>query len=353
MGMKALLIMWMLLLVPGLVFSPVFAVEYCKDFLESGNPGGWYDNSLKTFDDEWTMEVGGEVELDIWVNDVPFALLSGGFWIEYDPSKVSIVSVDVYDGFNGPPGPWEVAFTLKVPDAGGPGTYLVAVSPPLIPAAPDGDGDLIIGKIRFHCESEGDAIITISTIPGLDTFVADTTVFDHDMFPNQIVIHQQQDVCEGDFDCDQDCDGADAAVFKSGFGRSPFSDPCTLQNPCIGDFDGDEDCDGTDAAVIKLDFGRSPFSDPCPPCVTTTSSTITSVATSSSTVTTTSSTGSSSSSTTSVEWGFECESADDCGPGHCCCACSFVIGGEMNVCGLLSDCPGSDEMWECYYCLEP
>jgi hypothetical protein len=35
-----------------------------------------------------------------------------------------------------------------------------------------------------------------------------------------------QDLCEGNFDCDEDVDGTDAAVFKSDFGRSPFSDPC-------------------------------------------------------------------------------------------------------------------------------
>ena len=226
MEMKKISTICMLSLVLGLVSCPAFAIEYCKDFLEPGNPGGWNGNSLKTFDDEWTMEVGDEVELDIWVNDVPFSLLSGGFWIEYDPSQVGIVSVDAYDGFNGPPGPWEVAFTQKIPDAGGPGTYMVIVSPPLIPASPDGDGDLIIGKIRFHCESEGDAIITISTIPGFDTFVADTIVFDHDMFPNEIVIHQEIDYCEGDFDNDGDQDGTDAAVFKSDFGRSPFNKQC-------------------------------------------------------------------------------------------------------------------------------
>lgn len=37
--------------------------------------------------------------------------------------------------------------------------------------------------------------------------------------------------CEGDFDCDCDQDGTDAAIFKSGFGRSPFSFPCP---PCPG-----------------------------------------------------------------------------------------------------------------------
>ena len=208
----------------SLMASPCYAIEYCKDFLESGNPGGW-SGSLKTWDDEWSLTVGEAVELDIWINDVPLPLLSGGFWIEYDPSKVSIVSVAAYDGSD-IPGPWEVAFTVKVLDPGGPGTYLVSVSPPLMPATPDGDGDIIIAKVRFRCESEGDANITISTIPGLDTFVGDTTVFDGDIVDNILVIHQEIDICEGDFDNDGDQDGTDAALFKTDFGRSPFNRPC-------------------------------------------------------------------------------------------------------------------------------
>jgi hypothetical protein len=32
--------------------------------------------------------------------------------------------------------------------------------------------------------------------------------------------------CEGDFDCDGDVDGTDAAFFKTDFGRSVFSIPC-------------------------------------------------------------------------------------------------------------------------------
>ena len=32
--------------------------------------------------------------------------------------------------------------------------------------------------------------------------------------------------CEGDFDCDGDCDGTDAAKFKADFGRSTFGNPC-------------------------------------------------------------------------------------------------------------------------------
>jgi len=35
-----------------------------------------------------------------------------------------------------------------------------------------------------------------------------------------------QGVCEGNFDCDQDVDGTDAAIFKSDYGRSAFDRPC-------------------------------------------------------------------------------------------------------------------------------
>lgn len=72
--------------------------------------------------------------------------------------------------------------------------------------------------------------------------------------------------CEGDFDCDSDCDGTDAATFKEHFGRSQFQQPCTNGDQCKGDFDCDVDVDGTDAAGFKIDFGRSSFNDPCPAC---------------------------------------------------------------------------------------
>ena len=72
--------------------------------------------------------------------------------------------------------------------------------------------------------------------------------------------------CEGNFDCDHDQDGSDAATFKVDFGRSSFKNPCTNPAPCNGDFDCDSDCDGTDAAKFKEDFGRSPFSNSCPVC---------------------------------------------------------------------------------------
>jgi len=72
--------------------------------------------------------------------------------------------------------------------------------------------------------------------------------------------------CEGNFDCDEDCDGTDAAKFKIDFGRSTFNNPCESGDSCKGDFDCDGDCDGTDASGFKVDFGRSSFNNPCPAC---------------------------------------------------------------------------------------
>ena len=46
-----------------------------------------------------------------------------------------------------------------------------------------------------------------------------------------------------------------------------LSYPCTNQDSCDGDFHCDGDLDGTDAARFKEDFGRSPFINPCPACL--------------------------------------------------------------------------------------
>ena len=72
--------------------------------------------------------------------------------------------------------------------------------------------------------------------------------------------------CEGNFDCDQDCDGSDAVIFAVNFGRNSYNRPCTSSDPCNGDFECDGDCDGTDAANFKQDFGRSAYSNSCPVC---------------------------------------------------------------------------------------
>ena len=73
--------------------------------------------------------------------------------------------------------------------------------------------------------------------------------------------------CEGNFDCDDDCDGTDAHTFKLSYGRSSLLTPCTMDNPCNGDNDCDGDVDGFDAYTFKQGFGRSQLNNPCPICV--------------------------------------------------------------------------------------
>ena len=439
----------LLLYIPLLIFimaPPSLAQHYSKDFLEPGNPGGW-SASLKTWDEEWSLDVGEEIYLDIWI-DLWCSPITGGFWIESDPGEVSILDVQVYDGV-GLPGPWDSGYTNTMP--AGPGTYLVAVGN-FATVQADQDGDIILGRVHLRYEGGGDTQITISTIPGFDTFVCDTVLLDWEVDPNTITIHQRECItdgdcndglwctendtcsngicrhvnrdcsgtgdecndgvcnesldscvkqpkpdgtfcddglycngedtcsegncsihtedscifcssygcscdefrnfcigcsgdidcdgicspgetgpfcsgsdnctytpngpdlgscttgvstlfdrdvctthgecgtggycsmaqedsyppqtngigdacdCEGDFDCDEDCDGTDAAQFKTDFGRSEFKNPCGSVDPCDGNFECDKDVDGTDAALFKSDFGRGGFNTPCPSC---------------------------------------------------------------------------------------
>jgi len=121
--------------------------SYCKDFLEGGNPGGW-TASLQTYDDEWTLGVGEEVDTDIWINDLPESIITGGAWLVYDPAQISVVNVDVYElGSPGTPGPWDPGFTTLIPDAGGAGTYFIACGN-FGTVSPGPGGDIIY----YHCK---------------------------------------------------------------------------------------------------------------------------------------------------------------------------------------------------------
>jgi hypothetical protein len=445
--MKKMLLFFIPLLIV-MVTGPTYAQHYSKDFLEPGNPGGW-STSLKTWDEEWSLDVGEDSYLDIWI-DIWCSPIVGGFWVESDPGSLSILDVQAYDG-EGLPGPWDPDYTSIVEEPAGPGTYMVAVGN-FATVPPDPDGDIILGRVHLRYEGGEDTQITISTVPGFDTIVCDTEIYDWWIDPNSITIYRRECIadgecndglwctendicsngvcqhtdrdcsgagdqcndgvcneisnscvmqpkpdgtlcddslycngddtcgggacsvhtgdpcaycfsygcscdefrnfcigctgdrecdgicspgetgpfcsgsdncvytpngpdlgscttgvstlfdrtvcishsecgtggycsmaqedsyppqsnglgdacdCEGDFDCDGDCDGTDAAKFKTDFGRSGFKSPCINSEPCNGDFDCDVDVDGTDAALFKSDFGRSSFLDPCPAC---------------------------------------------------------------------------------------
>ena len=177
-------------LVLSLMVSPCLAIQYCKDFLEPGNPGGWSE-SLKTFEDEWTLNAGEIVDLDIWINDVPEELVTAGLWISFDPSLVSIEEVLAYNHAD-LPGPWNSITTTKIQDPEGPGTYWLILSN-ASGTPQDTDGDILLGKIRFRRAGDGEATITISvdTLPTFALFVGlSATIYDQAIPPNTIFLHQ-------------------------------------------------------------------------------------------------------------------------------------------------------------------
>lgn len=309
--MKKLSVICVLAFFLGFLSSSVFAIQYCKDFLEVGNPGGW-GTSPKTFDDTWLLcFVDEEIELDVWINDAPEPLVQAGFWMTYDPSFVSVVDVDVYDGTD-LPGPWDPAtkITIVDPDSG---TCFAAVAS-LTSVPPDADGDIIIAKVRFRSESMPGSEITVFPIPEFDTIVGESsTVFDPGIIPNTIILvvgsppcgspelnppsvdlspnsSQQFSVISGCSPCytpywqwSDDCTQGDidqSGLFTAGVitieencttcvadqantGLQDCSEITLQIGECEGNFDDDQDVDGSDAAKFVIDFGRSIFLNPC------------------------------------------------------------------------------------------
>jgi len=177
-----------LALLAGLMGSPVFGVEYGTDFLEPGNPGG-VSGSLKTFDDEWTLGTGDTVDVDIWISDLPEDMITAGFVVEYDESRVSIANTAVYDGSL--PGPWDGDMTTIVDDPAKPGILAVIVGN-LSCIDPDASGDLAIARVTFECISPEDAQVTVKPVSDFDTVVGcEGAVYDPQMAFHTITIVQE------------------------------------------------------------------------------------------------------------------------------------------------------------------
>jgi len=189
--MKIVTSMVMLAFIGIWLMSPAYGVEYGTDFLEPGNPGG-VSGSLKTFDDEWPLGAGETFAIDIWAADIPETIISSGFEMLYNPAQVSLVSVQAYDGED-IDGPWDGTATVKMPDAYGPGSYVLALVQLGICPAPDTGGDVIIARVTFQCLAAGSSEITFQGIDGFDTTVGCTSavVYDSQMGSHTIIINQE------------------------------------------------------------------------------------------------------------------------------------------------------------------
>jgi hypothetical protein len=179
--MKKLLLVSTLVL--SMMASPSRAIEFCKDVLEQGNPGG-FSNSRKTWDEEWLIGGAEEVEVDVWVNDVPENLITAAIYLEFDAAQMSVLSADIYDEL------WDGAMSRSVANPQGPGSFAVIVGN-FSTVAPDGDGDIPIARLQFDCVENCSVQITVKTPPDFDSVVGDSaTIYDPSIVPNVFTIEQ-------------------------------------------------------------------------------------------------------------------------------------------------------------------
>lgn len=163
------------------------AVEYGTDLLEKGNPGG-NTASLKTFDQKGNKDAGKEITMDVWMKDVPEDLITAGFFLTCDASKVNIVKVEVYDGST-LPGPWDSAMTRQQSNPGGPGTYMVFTGN-LGCVKPDKKGDILVARVQYSCQEKCNKPIEIKPIKDFDTVVGcNGKVYDGSIKPVTFPIH--------------------------------------------------------------------------------------------------------------------------------------------------------------------
>ena len=162
---KSLILCIVTLILYPLSVSAQYVDRYV-DILEPGNPGGW-TNSLKTWDAEYSMNVGDTIEFDVWLSDTGEGFMEAAYWAYYDSSQLSMFDVEAYDGIS-LPGPWDPETATIIPDAGGPGTYYVDLFN-FNCAQPDSDGHMIIARGWLQSESCGDATIMFFDLPRILT----------------------------------------------------------------------------------------------------------------------------------------------------------------------------------------
>ena len=152
----------------------------------------------KNFITETDIVVGTQVSLDLYLSNVGAPQNAGGAWIDFmgSTSTISYVSGGrcMLDGSEGCTGPWQDLGVL-INEPVGPGTFLMVVRN-LDGAAPDVDGDLIIGNITLKCVAEGDATVDLTTIPGYQTWAP---INDGQIVPGSLLIHQVP--CTNDDEC--------------------------------------------------------------------------------------------------------------------------------------------------------
>lgn len=160
---KAFMICIVVLILCPFAYADQYVDRYV-DILEPGNPGGW-ENSLKTWDVEYSMNVGDTIEFDVWLGDEYVdGFVEVSYYAIYDPSQLSMSNIEPYDGLH-LPGPWDPEHLTIISDAGGPGTYFVDLMAWDYCPNSDSEGHMIIARGLLQSKACGDATITFHDIP--------------------------------------------------------------------------------------------------------------------------------------------------------------------------------------------
>jgi hypothetical protein len=175
---------------------------------------------------------GSTICLDIYLTGVFAAQNAGDVWLDFTDSTDDITLVSagrcMLDGSEGCTGPWYPGAGANVPNAGGPGTHMLVVAN-LGGAAPDSDGDLIVGTVTLQNTGPNDATINIIHLhPFTPLGWAD---------PGAIIISQVC-YCAIDAHCDDGnfCNGTETCDAPNCM-CEPSTNPCPADTTCNEDTD--------------------------------------------------------------------------------------------------------------------
>jgi hypothetical protein len=169
----------------------------------------------KNFITETTILVNDQISLDIYLADVGAPQSAGGVWIDFSGSTGDVALVSAgrafQDGSEGVVGPWTNGAGANVSMPAGPGTHMLGVAN-LGGAAPDGDGDLIIGTVTLQNTGTNDATVNFTTIPSVATW---SPIDDTDVISGSLLIHQIQTVLPCPSETIYSTDSAETQLLRS------------------------------------------------------------------------------------------------------------------------------------------
>ena len=124
--------------------GPIMTRTICVTFVLIGFLISSIVDSLHGQEPSKTESSGKDAQVEIWLQGITAPLITAGFWLSYNPSKIIVSGVEVFDDSD-LPGPWDHAMTKKLENPDGPGTYLVTLGN-LANVDPDQNAEIKLAK---------------------------------------------------------------------------------------------------------------------------------------------------------------------------------------------------------------